>query len=293
MSGRGHHHGPGGPAARYDREAPAYALRWAPVLAAPGARLLARAIAAGLPADARIVELGAGTGTLALAARRALPQATIVATDLSAGMLAEAEAAAGAAGLADPDRLRFLRAPAAATGLPDASADLVLGAFVHQLVPDRAAVHAETLRILRPGGLLTLVTWQAGGVPPRASAAWDDLVVDLGLDRPVAGAAPDARAGDLASPAAAARELRRAGFRRVAARPDRLTWSWDAAGYLAQKEGYEEAALVATLSPAERERLRAAAAAAFARLPASAFTWDAPLVSVLARRPPAPLPERG
>ncbi|MFO1539364.1 MAG: class I SAM-dependent methyltransferase [Chloroflexota bacterium] len=237
-----------------------------------------------LPAAPTIVEIGAGTGTLARALARALPGARIVATDRSARMLAEAQRAADA----DPAlaaRIAHRTAPAEALGLPDGSADLVVGAFVHQLVRDRGPVHAECLRVLRPGGALALVTWQAGGALPDAARAFDDVVADSGCDVPVPGHAPERRAGDLASPDAAARELRRAGLRRGAARATALRTTWDAPGYLALKEAYDEAALFAALAPADRDRLRGAAAAAFARLPPDAFVWTAPLVSVVARRP--------
>lgn len=286
MSGRGHRHAHGS-GERYDREAARYATWWAPVLAPAGEALVGRILAdVRLPAAPTIVEIGSGTGTLARALARALPGARLIATDRAAGMLAEARRAAEA----DPalaDRIDHRTAPAEALGLPDASADLVVGAFVHQLVRDRGPVHAESLRVLRPGGSLALVTWRAGGALPGAARVFDDTVVDAGCDVPLPGHAAEPRAGDLRSPAAAARELRRAGFRRVAARAAVLHAAWDAAGYLALKEAYDEAALFAALEATDRDRLRAAAAAAFAGLPADAFAWAAPLVSVIARKPVA------
>ena len=286
MSGRGHHHGGGGIVARYDRDAAAYGARWGIVLAPAGLRLIERVITEGRPAASGIaLDVGTGTGTLALALRRRLPGWTVIGADPSAGMLRKARAEAAAAGHADDARLRFVHAPADRVDLPDGALDLVIGAFVHQLVPDRPAAWRETIRLLRPGGHLALVTWRAGAMPPAAAAAFDDVVVDLGLDGRVAAEPHDGRSGDLASPRAAAAELRRAGFRRGAAREDRLTWRWTPAAYLELKLGYEEAALVAALEPDARDALARTAAERFARLPERAFAWDVPLVSVLARRP--------
>lgn len=53
--------------------------------------------------------------------------------------------------------MRFVEASAAATGLPDASFDLVLARFLLQHVPDVPAVLAELRRVLRPGGRLIAV----------------------------------------------------------------------------------------------------------------------------------------
>ncbi|MDD6462288.1 MAG: class I SAM-dependent methyltransferase, partial [Bifidobacteriaceae bacterium] len=56
--------------------------------------------------------------------------------------------------VAERDHARMVKADAASTGLPDASADLVVGEAMLTMLPlDRKrAVAAEAARILRPGG---------------------------------------------------------------------------------------------------------------------------------------------
>ncbi len=86
----------------------------------------------------------------------------VLATDASAGQIA---AAAG------PANVRFAVAPAAASGLPDASADLILVAQAAHWF-DLPAFYAEAARVLRPGGVLALLTYS--GV--RINAALDPLL---------------------------------------------------------------------------------------------------------------------
>jgi SAM-dependent methyltransferase len=90
---------------------------------------------------ASVLELGCGAGELSL---QLLGRgARLTALDLSPGMveLARTRAPGGT----------FLVAPAEATGLPDASFDLVVGkAVLHHV--HVAAAAAEVRRVLRPGG---------------------------------------------------------------------------------------------------------------------------------------------
>src|SRR5262249_20727541 len=101
---------------RYDREALDYRELWAPILRQAGARLIGRL--ATEPAR-RVVEVGAGVGTLLPDVRAAFPGAVIVGADRSRGMLALTPAA-------------FPRAvmDARALALRSGSADLVLMLFM-------------------------------------------------------------------------------------------------------------------------------------------------------------------
>ena len=93
------------------------------------------------------------------------------------------------------------------------------------------------------------------------------------------------RAGDFRSASTAAKELRAAGFKNVASRPERLSWTWTPESYLAFKRAYEEDQLFASLSVADADRLVARAQERWAALPAEAWTWRAELVSAIGRRP--------
>lgn len=86
----------------------------------------------------------------------------VLATDASAAQLA---AASG------PANVRFAVAPAEASGLPDASVDLILVAQAAHWF-DLPAFYAEAARVLRPGGVLALLTYS--GV--RINAALDPLL---------------------------------------------------------------------------------------------------------------------
>ncbi|AXH34583.1 methyltransferase domain-containing protein [Humibacter sp. BT305] len=120
-------------------------------------------IAAATRPEATVVDLGCGTGLLAVAAARALPRARAIATDQSAAAVASARLTAEANGAAD--RVEVLRADAG-DALPGASADLVLlnppfhvGGTVHTAIASK--LFAASARILAPGGRLVAV-WNSG-----------------------------------------------------------------------------------------------------------------------------------
>jgi len=112
-------------------------------------------VLAGTADGADVVELGAGTGlfTRLLAARPADRVRTVTALEPSASMRAvlEREVAAGTGG-----RVRAVPGTGEATGLPAASADVVVAAQAWHWM-DPAAASAEAARVLRPGGRLAAV----------------------------------------------------------------------------------------------------------------------------------------
>lgn len=118
-------------------------------------RELASQLLAGLPAQARIADVGAGTGTFAIGLAAAAPAAQVVAVDGDPEVLALARAKPGAAavewvlGLAD--RLPFA----------DASCDRVaMSLLLHHLDADgKRAALAEAHRVLKPGGSIHIADW--------------------------------------------------------------------------------------------------------------------------------------
>ncbi|MBA2276032.1 MAG: methyltransferase domain-containing protein [Chloroflexi bacterium] len=283
---------------RYDRDARLYERWWAPVLAPAAAKLLDRCEVTVQDAirrrgSVRILDIGTGTGALAIDAVHRWPATQIVATDASEGMLQVARRRADeASATASPDTpgapgapstpIRWLAAPADALGLPDASIDLAVSSFVFQLVPDRAAAYREVLRVLRPGGRLCLVTWLAGREVFQAADEFDEAVFDLAIDEEDEG--DDPRAGDFRSPTSSIRELRRAGFRSVSAEIDRLDQLWTAVSFLDYKLGYDELALVNDIGPDTAEKLRARASERLAALAPGAFEWRPPIVYLQGKR---------
>ena len=119
------------------------------------------------------------------------------------------------------ERFEWIVADAAAMPLADASVDVVLCAFMLQLVSDRRAVLREVGRVLRPGGMLGLVTWLADDAVMAPDAEFDEAVYDLGLDDPEAEAEAPPPAGRSRSADELRADLEAAGFdgrRRAAGR---------------------------------------------------------------------------
>ncbi|MDQ2935383.1 MAG: class I SAM-dependent methyltransferase [Chloroflexota bacterium] len=266
----------------YNRAALRYRDCWAPIIAQAAIRLLDRVDEGFAGRDAfNLVDIGTGSGTLALAALERWQRAGVIAVDPSIRLIEIAAAAAQARGGDGERRLTLREGAAASLPLPNSSADVAVSSFVIQLVPSRAAALREAFRVLRPGGLFACVTWQDRNDVFRPMQAFEDAVDDLGLDWPDPG--PDPRS--YASPREAAGELRRAGFRRVDARREWLEHRYTPDSYLATLEGWLADDLFEPLSETDRERLRRAALGRLNRLPADALVWRAPLVSVVGAKP--------
>jgi ubiquinone/menaquinone biosynthesis C-methylase UbiE len=279
---------------RYDRNAEHYGRYWAPVLEAAARRLLDRAErhVRALRRAPVVLDVGTGHGILVEEALRRWPDARLIGSDASSGMLAAARRRHGGVNHADAAEPtdgaayapRWLHAPADDLGVPAGSVDLVVSSFAYQLVPDRAAAFAEALRVLRHGGLLCFVTWLDRGPDFEPALEFDEAVYDLDIEEPEE-PEEEGRAGDFRSLRAAARELREAGFHRVSAAGDTLVHRWTRDSYLDFKEHYEEQALFAWLEPERARALLERARERLDALPESAFTWAAELVSAAGTRP--------
>ena len=261
----------------YDAWAVAYRDWWGPVIAPSAVRLLDRLADGGL--DGRpfeLVDVGTGTGALAIAALERWPLARAIGVDPASRMLelAGAEARRRSPGLAD--RLRLAVGAADRLPLADASADAAVSSFVIQLVPSRSAALREIARVLRPGAPIAMLTWQADEVTFEPDDAFMDALGELAIDAPPLGG--DTR--PYTSPEAAATGLRRAGFERVSARTEWLEHRYTPESYLGVLEHWVETELFANLGFARRHRLRREALRHLRRLPADAFVWRRPLVSV-------------
>jgi ubiquinone/menaquinone biosynthesis C-methylase UbiE len=105
-----------------------------------------------IPSDASLLELGCGPGFVTELLHELLPNGTITALDHDAALLDQARTRIGA-----NKAITFVRAEAAATGLPGASFDVVLSRYLFQHLSDPMPVAQEALRVLRPGGLHVIV----------------------------------------------------------------------------------------------------------------------------------------
>jgi ubiquinone/menaquinone biosynthesis C-methylase UbiE len=179
----------------------------------------------GLPASgSRVVDVGCGTGTFAIALADARPDAAVIGIDGDPQILEVARRKPGAA------RVAWSEALATSLPVPDESADrVVMSLLLHHLAP--AAKHQallEALRVLRAGGRLHIAEWgQPQGPLMRVAFLLSVQLVD-GIDGTrdhAAGLIPKL-VGD-------------AGFEDVARR-DRLRTAWGTLELLAaQKPGPE------------------------------------------------------
>ncbi len=101
----------------------------------------------------RILEFGCGTGTTAV--HHAPHVLHIDAIDISENML---EIGRGKAREAGVENITFTRGTLTEFSAETASLDAVLGLNVIHLLPDRQAVIAEVVRILKPGGIFVSST---------------------------------------------------------------------------------------------------------------------------------------
>jgi ubiquinone/menaquinone biosynthesis C-methylase UbiE len=273
-------------ASRYDRNAEDYERYWAPVLDSSARRLLDRLepFVARNGGRARILDIGTGSGVLALEALARWPDAQIIGADASSGMLGMARVRAARTGRpSDDPNLRWLHAPADGLSLDDGAVDAIVSSFVYQLVPDRNAAFREAHRVLRPGGVIAIVSWLDRDGDFEPAVEFDEAVYDLEIEEPEE-EPEEMRAGDFRSARSAADELRRAGFANVSARLEPLEYGWTREGYLAFKQHYDERALFSWLDRTAADRLLEQVRDRFAALPEDAFTWRTELVSALGER---------
>jgi demethylmenaquinone methyltransferase/2-methoxy-6-polyprenyl-1,4-benzoquinol methylase len=106
--------------------------------------------AASLPHGGAALDVGSGTGPLALALAAAAADSRVVGVDFAAPMLARAVAHAAAADL--QGRVHFALGDALRLPFPGEAFDCVTSAFVIRNVADRQAAFVEQARVLCRGG---------------------------------------------------------------------------------------------------------------------------------------------
>jgi ubiquinone/menaquinone biosynthesis C-methylase UbiE len=113
----------------------------------------------------RVLEIGCGTGNLALAAKRACPAAEVTGLDPDPAALAKGRRKAARARLT----LRFDQGFAQSLPYPDASFDRVLSALMlhHLDDADRPSALREVRRVLEPGGALHVLDFAGHSHGPR------------------------------------------------------------------------------------------------------------------------------
>jgi ubiquinone/menaquinone biosynthesis C-methylase UbiE len=265
----------------FDQYAEAYRDWWGPIIEPAAVRLLDRvAPPDGDASTFDLLDLGTGTGALALAALGRWPGARVTGIDPSSRMLDIAAEAARIGGL-DARRLRLVVATADRLPLAAQSMDLVVSSFVLQLVPRRPAVLREVRRVLRPGGRVAVVTWQEDDLAFEPDEAFLDIVDELGIERP----SDERDVHPYTSARAAAEEFQRAGFREVESAVEWLEHRFTAESYLDLLQHWIERELFEALDADRLAELRSAALRELRQLEPPAFAWRRPLVRVAAVAP--------
>ncbi|GAC1672654.1 MAG: hypothetical protein NVS9B8_15520 [Candidatus Limnocylindrales bacterium] len=267
-------------AERYDRIAAGYARWWAPVIA-PAALTVLDEIAGAVAGGATtVLDVGTGTGTLAIGLLRRWPGVRVTAIDASAGMIASA--ATEADRLLSPEqrqRLDLRVAFADDLGLTDESVDIAVSSFVLQLVPNRFRALREVRRVLRRGGIMVWESWLDHHRIWAPDLDFDNALLDVGeeprgwTDRP-----------DIRDIAAGGAQMRRAGFARVRATAAELVHPFDVEGYVGFMAEFDEEDLIQGLDPAVRRRFDAALRRRLRRRSPEQLALRLPTVTVLGTR---------
>lgn len=116
------------------------------------------------PSAYDVLEVACGTGIVTEQLRKALPNARIVATDLSESMLDVARAK-------NLEGVEFQIADALALPFEDGSFDAVVCQFGLMLFPEQEPAACEAYRVLRPGGVWLASTWNSLAENPIADLA--------------------------------------------------------------------------------------------------------------------------
>ena len=261
-------------AARFDRLAAGYEAWWAPVLAPSAVALLDRLERPIADGARHVIDVGVGTGNLAIAALRRWPSIRVTGVDPSREMVGAVEALVAERRPHDRDRFDGVVAFADELPFDDGAIDAAMSSFVLQLVPNRARALREIRRVLRPGGTLAYVTWMGEDRSFAPDRVFDQVLAEAGYeDEP-----PDGRIGDVPSVSAAIGELRHAGFRAVEADAGELSYAYDIDTYLRFLVEFDEETLFDEMPRAERRRFLATLREGLMALSEDDFTFRAGIV---------------
>src|SRR2546421_11518419 len=140
---------------------------------------------AGVEPGSRVLDVAAGYGEPALtAARKAGPEGRVVATDISAEMLAFGRERAAAAGLGS---VEFVQSDASSLDFPHASFDAAVSRWGIIFEPDAEAAAGRIRGFLRPGARIAISSWGEPGEVPFLSIPMRTTMERLDVPSPPAG----------------------------------------------------------------------------------------------------------
>ena len=177
---------------------------------------------AGVQPGSRVLDVAAGYGEPALtAARKAGPEGRVVATDISAEMLAFGRERAAAAGLGN---VEFIESDASSLDFPPASFDAAVSRWGIIFEPDAEAAAGRVRGFLEPGARIAIASWGEPDQVPFLSIPMRTTMERLGVPPPPAGTpGPLSRP----TPAAIGGLLEGGGFSKVAVEQAEVIFEFD------------------------------------------------------------------
>jgi SAM-dependent methyltransferase len=125
---------------------------------------------AGVKNGDRVLDVGTGTGSLALAIEASMPASEIVGIDPSEGFIAYARKNAKST------RLHFEIGDAQALKFDDGSFDNTLALLVMNFIPDHNKAIAQMRRVTRAQGIVSACVWDYGAGMQMLRFFWDEAV---------------------------------------------------------------------------------------------------------------------
>jgi SAM-dependent methyltransferase len=177
---------------------------------------------AGVQLGSKALDVAAGYGEPALtAARKAGPEGRVVATDISAEMLAFGRGRAAAAGLGN---VEFIEADASSLEFPHESFDAAVSRWGIIFEPDAEAAARRIRGFLRPGARMAIASWGEPDQVPFLS-----IPMRTTMERLDVPPSPAGTPGPLSrpTPAAIGGLLEGGGFSNVAVEQDEVTFAFD------------------------------------------------------------------
>jgi len=179
---------------------------------------------AGVGPGSRVLDVAAGYGEPSLtAARRTGSEGEVVATDISAEMIAFGRERAAAAGL---ENIEFVESDAASLRFPEGSFDAALSRWGIIFEPDGEAAAARIRSFLKPGARMAISSW---GPPDRVPM----LAIPMGtaMQRLEVPPPPPGTPGPLSrpTPEALGGLLEAAGFSDVEVEQAEVSFEWQSA----------------------------------------------------------------
>ena len=140
---------------------------------------------AGIEEGNRVLDVAAGYGEPSVTVAKAVgPEGTVVATDISSGMLEFAKKRAADAGA---DNIEFVVVHAGELDFDEASFDAAVSRWGIIFDPDGEGAAARVRKVLKPGSRFAIASWATPDRVPMLATAMLTAIQHLGVDPPPPG----------------------------------------------------------------------------------------------------------